>query len=304
MGIRPDPQRRVSTEIDYNRLMGNKLAFVLSGGGSRGALQVGALHALYETGLQPDLLVGTSIGAVNSTFLALKGFSESALEGLDEAWRQVAELDLLPANYIRLTVRAMLRRSSNSPSHRIRDFFVSQGITPELRFGDLQHTRLVVISSDLNSGQPVLHGEHPDDKVLDALLLSTALPPWVMPVKKQGRYLMDGGLVSNLPIEPALNLGAKKIIALDLMDRSENSSDISGFTSFLGKLYSSVEKRQVELELELAAARRVPTLYIPLARQLHVPLWDFHRYQELIIQGYEFTRQVLDEQRKLVKRLR
>jgi len=265
---------------------------------------VGALHALYETGLQPDLLVGTSIGAVNSTFLALKGFSESALEGLDEAWRQVAELDLLPANYIRLTVRAMLRRSSNSPSHRIRGFFVSQGITPELRFGDLQHTRLVVISSDLNSGQPVLHGENPDDKVLDALLLSTALPPWVMPVKKQGRYLMDGGLLSNLPIEPALKLGAKKIIALDLMDRSENSSDISGFTSFLGKLYSSVEKRQVELELELATARRVPTLYIPLARQLHVPLWDFHHYQELIIQGYEFTRQVLDEQRKLVKKLR
>ena len=284
--------------------MSRKLAFVLSGGGSRGALQVGALHALYETGLQPDLLVGTSIGAVNSTFLALKGFSESALEGLDEAWRQVAELDLLPANYIRLTVRAMLRRSSNSPSHRIRDFFVSQGITPELRFGDLQHTRLVVISSDLNSGQPVLHGENPDDKVLDALLLSTALPPWVMPVKKQGRYLMDGGLLSNLPIKPALKLGAKKIIALDLMDRSENSSDISGFTSFLGKLYSSVEKRQVELELELATARRVPTLYIPLARQLHVPLWDFHHYQELIIQGYEFTRQVLDEQRKLVKKLR
>lgn len=291
-------------EIDYNRLMSRKLAFVLSGGGSRGALQVGALHALYEFSLQPDLLVGTSIGAVNSTFLALNGYSKSALDMLGEVWRQVAELDLLPANYIRLTVRAMLRRSYTNPSHRIRDFFVSQGITPELRFGDLQHTRLVVISSDLNSGQPVLHGEQPDDKVLDALLLSTALPPWVMPVKKQGRYLMDGGVLSNLPIEPALKLGAKKIVALDLMDRSENSSDLSGFTNFLGKLYSSVEKRQLELELELAEARHVPTLYIPLAGQLHVPLWDFRHYQELITQGYESTHQVLAGQRKWVKILR
>jgi predicted acylesterase/phospholipase RssA len=59
--------------------MDKKLAFVLSGGGARGALQVGALYALLEYGLQPDLLVGVSIGAANATYLAMNGFSKESL---------------------------------------------------------------------------------------------------------------------------------------------------------------------------------------------------------------------------------
>ena len=55
------------------------LAFVLGGGGGRGALQVGALRALLEAGLQPDLLVGTSAGAVNATYLAMRGFNLETL---------------------------------------------------------------------------------------------------------------------------------------------------------------------------------------------------------------------------------
>jgi NTE family protein len=85
--------------------MKKKLAFVLSGGGSRGALQVGALQALLESGLQPDLLVGTSIGAVNATFLALHGFSKSGLDLLAATWRKAATLDLLPSNYVQRTER-------------------------------------------------------------------------------------------------------------------------------------------------------------------------------------------------------
>ena len=73
--------------------MESKLAFVLGGGGSRGALQVGALFALLERGLQPDLLVGTSIGAVNAAFLALNGFSKESLELLCGTWHKAAALD-------------------------------------------------------------------------------------------------------------------------------------------------------------------------------------------------------------------
>ena len=62
--------------------MDKKLAFVLSGGGARGALQVGAMYALLECGLQPDLFIGASIGAANATFLALNGFSKESLDKL------------------------------------------------------------------------------------------------------------------------------------------------------------------------------------------------------------------------------
>ena len=63
-------------------------ALVLGGGGARGALQVGALRALLEAGRQPELLVGTSIGAVNAAFLAVRGLAPASLEALAGAWRE------------------------------------------------------------------------------------------------------------------------------------------------------------------------------------------------------------------------
>lgn len=273
--------------------MQRKVAFVFSGGGSRGALQVGALRALAEAGLQPDLLVGTSIGSVNASFLALNGFSKDSMDQLTEAWCKAAELDLLPANYIWLTMRAMLRRSSNDPSHHLKNFFITHGITPELRFSDLGPPQLVIVSSDLNSGTPVLHGEQPDDKVLDALLLSTALPPWFMPVRKQDRYEMDGGLVSNLPVEPALRCGATHIIALDLMDPRGMPGVENPLASFITKISMAVEKRQADLELELARARNVPILYVDLVGTDVIALWNFRHSAALIEQGYQIARQTI-----------
>jgi NTE family protein len=157
--------------------MNGKLAFFLGGGGSRGALQVGALYAILEHNLHPDLLVGTSIGAVNATFLALNGFSRHSLDLLTAAWHQASKLDLLPANYIRLTLRAMLGRSPLNPSNRLRDFFIEHGLVLNLRFADIKQPSLIIVSTDLNTEKPVLHGESPNDSILEALLISTALPP-------------------------------------------------------------------------------------------------------------------------------
>ena len=277
--------------IHYTKAMSKMLTFVLGGGGSRGALQVGALFALLESGLQPDLFVGTSIGAVNATFCALHGFSKNGLEKLATAWREAAKLDLLPTNYFWMTVRAMLGRSSIDPSHRIRDFFIANGVTPELSFSEFKQPRVMMVSADLNTGQPVLHGDSPDEKVLEALLLSTALPPWSRPVRKQGRYEMDGGVVSNLPIEPALKAGATEIVALDLTDTRDSPILGDGVAGFLNKLSMAVEKRESILELELAEARGIPTLYIELLGKFPVPLWDFHHTEELISEGYEIARQ-------------
>lgn len=275
--------------------MDKSLAFVLSGGGSRGALQVGALYALGESGLRPDLLVGTSIGAVNAAFLALNGFAKESMDTLAAAWRTAAGFNPLPKDYVWLTVRAMFGRASNDPSDRVKDLLVAHGLTPELRFGDIKHPRLIVVSSDLNTGQPVLHGELPDDNVLEALLLSTALPPWFRPVRKQGRYLMDGGVVSNLPIEAALKLGATEIVALDLMDmRDVLLGGGEGIGGFLDKLILAVEKRQSDLELQLARARGIPLVYLELVGETPVPMWDFQHTKELIAQGYAIARRAMD----------
>ncbi len=272
------------------------LTFVLSGGGTRGALQVGALYALLEAGYQPDMLVGVSIGAVNASFLARHGFSRSSLDRLKSAWLDSMHINLLPSNYVWLALRAMLRRSSIDPAKKIRDFFVANGLVPELTFGELQQPRLVIVSADLNAAQPVLHGLSGEEKVLDALLISTALPPWFMPVKDQDHYLMDGGVVSNLPVEPALRAGARRIIALDLLDTRGSQGFGFHLPEFFDKLSSASEKRQTTLELELAEARGVPTIYIGLSGQTLAPFWDFSKTPELIEQGYQITRDHLARQ--------
>lgn len=273
--------------------MDEKLAFVLSGGGARGALQVGALQALCEFGLQPDLLVGTSVGSLNSAFLALYGFSKQSLDRMVDIWHEASRYELLPKSYVRLAFRRMLGRSLSDPADRLREFIISQGITPEMRFTEIEYPRLVVVSADLNSGKPVLHGCGEDERILDALLLSTALPPWFLPVRKQDAYLVDGGMVSNLPVEPALNLGATRIVALDLMDSRNWQDDHNGVTGFLDRLTYSVERRYTELELELAAARGVPTLYLGLSADTHIPFWDFNHTEEMLARGYEIARQTL-----------
>lgn len=278
--------------------MRRPLAFVLSGGGARGALQVGALRALLEAGFQPDLLVGTSIGAANATYLALKGVSLQALDGLAETWRDAAQADLMPANYLWLTLRVLFNRTGWRPYHRMRDFFVAHGISPDMRFADIRGVQLILVAADLNSGRPVLYGADPQDSVLEGLLASTALPPWVRPMEKENKLLMDGGVVSNLPIEPALSQGARSIIALDLADPRCVPIGDERFGPFLAKLMRTVEQRQTDLEMALAAERGVEVWHISLMGREPVQGWDFSQTEELMAQGYITARAELARREK------
>ena len=270
-----------------------QLAFVLSGGGARGALQVGALKALHENDLFPDLLVGTSIGAVNATFLAINGYNEDSLEKLRETWREVSTANLLPDNYLWLSVRALFGRPSPYSALRMRNYMVSHGMDPELTFADISGVRLILVATDLNSGRLVLFGLDPEESILEGVLASTALPPWFSPLKKDGRLLLDGGSVSTLPIEPALSAGATEIIALDLIDFRDVLLREDGFGPFVGKLIYTVEMRQQELELALATARGIPVTHIHLQADNPIPLWNFQYTEALLDRGYEIAQEAL-----------
>ena len=270
--------------------MRRPLAVVLGVGGARGALHVGAVRALLEAGIRPDLLVGTSIGAANATYLAVRGLSPEGVEGLVGAWHAAAAADLLPASHLWLTLRVLFNRAGWRPTHRMRDFFVAQGLSPDLRFGDIQGVRLTLVAADLNAGRPVLYGIDPQQSVREGLWASTALPPWVPPLEKGEQFLMDGGVVSNLPVEPALDQGARDIIALDLAESRTIPAGEHGFGPFLGKLMRTVEQRQTDLELAMAAAQGVPVHRVVLRSDEPVPVWDFQYTDELIALGYEIAR--------------
>jgi NTE family protein len=275
--------------------MNQCLAFVLGGGGSRGAMQVGAMHALFEAGYKPDLLVGTSIGAVNATGLAFWGTDQAGITALEQAYQMMDEAHVMSQSLGRLAIRALSGRPNQQASQRVADLAISVGITPDLRFDQAPHARLALIGSDLNSGRPVIYGQDPNQSVLEGLLASSALPPWFAPVEKDYQFIIDGSIISNLPIEPALTLGATDIIALDLMNDPASLEEIHGVNQQLGKLIFSVLQRQLCLETELAKSQGVPVHYMQLISSPPVQIWDFSKHRELIRIGYEIAcRQISD----------
>jgi NTE family protein len=277
--------------------MKKNLAFVLSAGGARGALQVGALRALFESGIRPDLLVGTSIGAINATALAIHGVNLAGVEALVADWRDAASADLLPSNAVRLMMSALFNRGRGPSTQRMREFLIAHGLLPDLRFGDIQGMRLILVATDLNTSRLVLYGTDPRQLVLEGVLASAALPPWVQPLEKDGQLLIDGGVISILPIEPAMAQGAKEIIALDLSDPRSMRADSRGLGPFVDKVLVAVTQREIQLELESAAARHVRVRRIGLYGDQPVAVWDFSHTDELIVRGYEVARRRIAEWR-------
>jgi NTE family protein len=237
--------------------------------------------------------VGTSAGALNAAFLAVHGFTAEGLAELEAAWHDAAEADLLPDNYLWLTIRSLFNRPSSGVEYRIRDFIVDHGLGPTLRFGELPGPRLILVASDLNAGGTVLYGTDPDQSVLAGILASTAIPPWVRPLAQDGRLLIDGGAVSNLPIEPALTQNATEIVALDLADPRPVGPSAGGVGPFLHQLRHTIEQRQVYLEKQLAAARGVPVYHVCLQCESPVAVWEFYHAPSLLNPGYDQMRRYL-----------
>lgn len=263
------------------------LAFVLGGGGARGAMQVGALRALFEEGLKPDLLVGTSIGAINATALALWGVDLTGIEALERAYQRMQDSRLLDPRLLQFAWNAVSRSQNHRGSHYAREFLIAEGILPDLRFGQLENIRLATVAADLHTGGPVIYGWDPEQSVMEGVLASIAIPPWFAPIEKDGQYIVDGGALSNLPIEPAIRLGATEIIALDLHDSDAYADVNKTIDPLVTKLAAAVTQRQLGLEMELASARGVAVHYVSLRSTPPVPLWDFKTHRDLFKIGYQ-----------------
>ncbi|PKN97520.1 MAG: hypothetical protein CVU42_15885 [Chloroflexi bacterium HGW-Chloroflexi-4] len=271
-------------------MMKKCLAFVLGGGGARGALQVGALRALFEAGYHPDLLVGTSIGSVNVAGLALWGVNLNGVRALEQAYQEAAVSKLMDPRLARFALKTMSLHSDQRASRQVAKFLISKGVTPDLRFGQITNVRLGLIGADLDTGEPVIYGMQPEESVLEGVLASTALQPWFSPIEKDGHCIVDGGAVSCLPVEPAMALGATEIIALDLNDPNGMLDVDNHQNRYMEKLVYSVTRRQTVVEIALAAERNVAVQHIVLRSSPPVPIWDFSKHRELIQVGYETAR--------------
>lgn len=182
-------------------------AFVLSGGASLGSIQVGMLQALTACGIRPDMIIGTSAGALNGAWLA-DGDTESDLAQLADVWRRITRNDVFPTNPI-----TGLLRLAGLGNHLVSDRGLRHLLRKHLRFERLEDAPipLHVVATDVLSGVDVRLSQ---GNAIDAIVASAAIPGIFPPVMIDGRLLMDGGVVENTPIGHAVALGATTVWVL------------------------------------------------------------------------------------------
>jgi NTE family protein len=270
-------------EIDLPKPVG----FVLGGGGSLGAGQVGMLRALAERGVRPDLVVGTSVGSVNGALLALD--PEKAPARLAEVWQRMTRARVFPGGP--LAQLTTLRKHRN---HLFPNTGLAEILATELAgVDDFAHLRLPfgAVAVDALTGQAVLINEGP---LTPAILASSAIPGIYPPVHHEGRVLYDGGVVANVPIRQALASGARSVVILDcafpghLPRVPETLADAVFFWTTLGM------RNQAVLESERAAGE-VPVVYLPGSPVQNLTPLDFRHTTELISNAYTSSSEFLRE---------
>jgi NTE family protein len=258
-------------------------------------MEVGALRALLQAGIQPDLLVGTSIGAVNAAGLAVWGVGPSGVTRLERFFNKAASANLLDPQVPRVTLRALVGGPTEDTGRRFAGYLAQRGFPTDIRFGQIEGVRVGLVAADLDTGQPIIYGQNPQERVLDGILASSAVPPWFAPVQRDGHMVIDGGAYSNLPIEAALILGATEIIALPLEIPRPGPENASDLYHVLDRLVASMGRREIQLEMALAEAKNVRVRTIHLKVPEGIPMWDFGHSSELIQAGYEMAKGAIAE---------
>ena len=184
----------------------HKTAFVLAGGGSLGAVQVGMLKALVRHGVRPDLIVGASAGAINGAYVAARP-DVAGIEELQRLWLTTGRRDIFPLT-LRTWARLLIKR----------DFLLDPSGLLALIERNLPYRRLEdaavpihIITTDFLSGEMRVLSSGP---AAQAVVASCAIPAAFPSIRIDGRHLADGGITSNTPIKVARDLGATRLIIL------------------------------------------------------------------------------------------
>ncbi len=248
------------------------VGFVLGGGASLGAVQVGMLQALFQAGLRPDFVVGTSVGALNGALLCER--IDDAAERLSTLWMQMRRSDVFPGNLLSVVWR--LRQTGTHLVDSAGLELLAQRSLTASTFENLQ-VPLVAVTVDLRYG-----GIHCADQgpLLPALLASSAIPGVFAPVPLNGTTLIDGGILANVPIAQALERGAKSIVVLDCTVPSP-SDQVGDVEDIIARVTRVQQCAQLEQSLP-AITTKVPVIYLDSPPPRQVSLFDFDQTHHLI----------------------
>lgn len=258
---------------------------MLSGGANLGSVHVGMLKALLEENIKPDVVVGTSIGAVNAAGIAADPSLEQ-VERMREMWCGVKAREIFPLNPV-ANCRALFREGALFSSHRWRQFLERRATYENIEEAAVP---LRITATDYDEGRSVVFDSGP---VLDAVMASTALPGIFPPCRLGARWYLDGAISDQLPLKVALDAGAHTIYVMAVgvpsppPDRRSPLAVLRHAVTIL--LFPRIRLDALSLSGQHDSVRiiQVPSV------KTQVSLWDMSRHDELISTAYDTTKEFL-----------
>lgn len=225
------PEQRPMRRLPFRAPVGPRVGVALSGGGSRGMVHIGTLMALEEAGLRPAFVAGTSSGAVIGGLYA-SGYTPAELEALvaQVDWRELFTDSPERANLFlaqkdeRVSYTIQVRFHGLTPilptsyitGQRVSALIADLAFKGDYRASgdfDALPVKFRAVSTDLLSGEQVVLAS---GNLSEAMMASSAIPVLVSAIPREGRLLVDGGLVDAIPVDIVKTMGADIIVASDV----------------------------------------------------------------------------------------
>jgi len=257
-----------------------KTAFVLAGGGSFGAIQVGMMHSLAKHGIAPDMVVGSSVGALNGAYYAANPTLKGVLQ-LERIWRGLKRQDVFPVTW-RTLLGFLWRRDFLVPQDGIRKL-----LDDHLPYRNLEEAKLPVhiVATDIVTGDSVVMSE---GSAAEAIVASTAIPGAFTPVHYRDHFLADGAISSNTPIRIAVRQGATRLIILPTGYACAADKPPVGAVANALHALTLLIARQLVIELESLPSSIEYYVVPPLCPLVGSP-YDFTRTSDHIARAVEST---------------
>ena len=265
--------------------IGGKTAFVFTGGGSLGAIQVGMLRVLLSSGVKLDFVVAASVGAINASYF-VGAPNAAGVARLEQIWSGLRRADIFPFSLA--SAFGLIRHQG----HIVDPSKLRRVIETNLLYSRLEDAQIpLYIMATNQQGIGIRLSNGP---AVDAILASTTIPGVFPPVNVNGEALMDGAIAANTPVRLASELGASRIIilptgyacALKQPPMRAIGKALHAITLMIAwQLIYDLERMPENIQVHL-----VPTL-CPLA----VSPFDFSRAKELIELAVQSTKKWIDE---------